>query len=157
MATTGIPFFPDHWYYNTESGQLTKGNNLENLGNNLLGGLGWHELNIPGNATEAQAAAEAKREFPKGTPPTTAGITPKRVIDNAANQASGNNAGSQGAGPFGTLAEFLGVGHVSGSNLAVRIAKVVIGGTLLIIGLSRMTGVSNAVTKAVENTKVVPV
>ena len=82
-----IPFFPDHWYYNTESGQLTKGNNLENLGNNLVGGAGWHELNIPGSASEAQAAAEAQREFPNGKPPTTTGITPGRIVSNAAQEA----------------------------------------------------------------------
>lgn len=66
-----IPFLTNHWYYNTESGELTNGNNLQNLGNNLFGGLGWHELNIPGNASEAQATAEARKEFPHGKTPTT--------------------------------------------------------------------------------------
>jgi hypothetical protein len=66
-----MSLLPTHWYYNTESGELTQGNNLENLGNNLLGGVGWHELNIAGSATEAQAAAEAQKEFPTGAAPTT--------------------------------------------------------------------------------------
>ena len=141
MAQTGIPFLPDHWYYNTESGQLTKGNNLENLGNNLLGGLGWHELNIPGSATAAQAAAEAKREFPNGTPPTTAGITPKRVIDNAANQATGNNKGSQGKSWLSGWT----IGGVSGHNLLIRSLKIIVGGTMLMIGIVKMTGADPAV------------
>jgi hypothetical protein len=66
-----MALLPVHWYYNTESGVLTQGNNLENLGNNLVGGAGWHELNIPGSDTEAQAAAEALKEFPSGAAPTT--------------------------------------------------------------------------------------
>lgn len=131
-----MSLIPTHWYYNTETGQLTQGNNLENLGNNLLGGLGWHELNIPGSATAAEAAAEAKKEFPKGTPPTTAGITPKRVIDTAVNQATGNNKGSQGQGwglTFGNTTGLLG-----------RIIKVLLGGVLLLSGIIKLTGASKA-------------
>lgn len=91
MADQGL--LPTHWYYNTESGQLTQGNNLENLGNNLVGGAGWHELNIPGNATADQAAAEAKKEFPNGKTPTNAGITPARVASTAANEAGASIPG----------------------------------------------------------------
>ena len=132
---TGLPFFPTHWYYNTETGQLTQGNNLENLGNNLVGGAGWHELTIPGSATAAQAAAEAKREFPNGTPPTTAGITPKRVIDNTVNQATGNNKGSQGASLFSWS-----IGGVSGHNLLIRGLKIILGGILLTAGIMKLAG-----------------
>jgi hypothetical protein len=66
-----MSILPTHWYYNTESGALQQGNTLDNLGNNLFGGLGWHELNIAGSATEAQAATEAQNEFPTGKTPTT--------------------------------------------------------------------------------------
>ena len=87
MATSGI--LPSHWYYNTESGELTNSNNLENLGNNLLGGLGWHELNIPGTATGAQAAAEAVKEFPKGKTPTTSLATgAANTVPNVAGSAA---------------------------------------------------------------------
>lgn len=66
-----MSLLPTHWYYNTESGVLQQGNTFDNLGNNLFGGLGWHELNISGSATEAAAAAEAQKEFPTGKAPTT--------------------------------------------------------------------------------------
>jgi hypothetical protein len=78
-----MSLLPTHWYYNTESGELTQGNNLENLGNNLFGGVGWHELNISGSATETQAAAEAVKEFPAGKEPTTS------VTQGVENQAGG--------------------------------------------------------------------
>ena len=125
MASTGI--LPGHWYYNTESGELTHGNNLENLGNNLLGGLGWHELNISGNATEAQAAAEAVREFPNGKTPTTSLAT-----------GAANAVGAQASGLLGTLAGFLGVGKISGKNLALRLAEAAAGLLLLAIGLNAL-------------------
>ena len=57
-----MSLLPTHWYYNTESGVLQQGNTFDNLGNNLFGGLGWHELNISGSANEAAAAAEAQKE-----------------------------------------------------------------------------------------------
>jgi len=126
MAAAGIPFLPDHWYYNTESGELTNGNNLENLGNNLLGGLGWHELNIPGSDTEAQAAAAAKAEFPAGKTPTTS------LATGAANTAQ-NEIGSVLGGGFKLV-----FGNTTG--LLTRILKVVFGGILLIAGILKLSG-----------------
>lgn len=134
MATSGIPFLPTHWYYNTETGQLTQGNNLENLGNNLVGGLGWHELNIPGNATEAQAAAEAKKEFPSGAAPTNAGITPGRVVSQAA-----KDAGASITSGFKVV-----LGGTTG--LLTRILKVVIGGVLIIVGVMHLSGTDKKLT-----------
>lgn len=128
---------PGHWYYNTESGELTHGNNLENLGNNLVGGLGWHELNISGNATEAQAAAEARKEFPAGKAPTTS------LAAGAANAA-----GASASGILGTLAGFLGVSHISGSSLVIRGVKVLVGAAMLIIGLAHITGTQDALSTA---------
>jgi hypothetical protein len=133
-----------HWYYNTETGQLTQGNNIENLGNNLVGGLGWHELNIAGNASETQAAAEAKREFPKGKTPTNAGITPARVVSTAASQAG---ASVPGLGSF--------IDFVSSRQGWTRIAEVIIGCLLVIVAadeLAKGTPAANAahtVAKAV--------
>lgn len=136
---------PAHWYYNTESGQLTHGNNILNLGNNLLGGLGWHELNIPGNATEAQAAAEAVKEFPNGKKPTAAGITPGRVVQNAVNQA-GTSFSIPG---LGTIGDFF--SGLTQANLWVRILKGVIGGALILIGTAKLTGVEKGIAgKAVK-------
>ena len=135
MAATGIPFLPDHWYYNTESGELTNGNNLENLGNNLLGGLGWHELNIPGSATAAQAAAEAKKEFPNGKAPTTS------LTKGAANEVQ-NQTGVSTSSVTGFLTA------LSSANTWIRVSKVVIGGVLLIVGLVHITGADNAVASA---------
>lgn len=39
---------------------------------------------------------------------------------------------------------------LSSENLWIRVAKIVIGGTLVIIGVSKMTGISNAVTQVAE-------
>lgn len=139
MAAAGIPFLPDHWYYNTETGQLTKGNNLENLGNNLLGGLGWHELNIPGSASEAQAAAEAVKEFPKGKTPTTAGITPARVASTAVQQAGGSVPGVTG---------FL--SDLTSRNLWLRVAKVIVGVALVLIGVAQLSRAQNIAKTAVK-------
>jgi hypothetical protein len=85
-----------HWYYNTESGELTQSTNsltgfftvLGFATAGAFGGAGWHELNISGTATEAQAAAEAKKEFPSGTTATTS------VAGGLANAASQETTGS---------------------------------------------------------------
>lgn len=138
MATTSI--LPTHWYYNTESGQLTQGNNLENLGNNLIGGAGWHELNISGSATEAQAAAAAKSEFPTGKTPTAAGLS--TTVPAAA-----------AAGVKSAVGDLLGnwtIGGVSGTNLVQRALKVIVGGVLVLFGVIHMTGVTGDVAKAVK-------
>jgi hypothetical protein len=134
-----VSLIPSHWYYNTESGQLTKGNNLLNLGNNLLGGLGWHELNIPGDATAAQATAEAEKEFPQGKKPTTAGITAKRVLQTAASQA-GASFSIPGLGTIGNF--FSGLTQ---ANLWIRVLKGVIGGALMLVGIAKLTGVQKGI------------
>lgn len=136
MATS-LPFFPTHWYYNTETGQLTQGNNLENLGNNLVGGLGWHELNISGSATQAQAMAEAQKEFPKGKTPTTAGITAGRVASTAAEQAGAATGISSITGFLSTLGS---------ANLWIRVVKIVAGSIILFIGVAHLTGLDQKIT-----------
>lgn len=140
-----MSLLPTHWYYNTETGQLTQGNNLENLGNNLVGGAGWHELNIPGNATSAQATAEAQREFPTGKPPTTAGITPGRVVSTAANEA-----GAAIPSWVGAIEKFV-TGLLPSRAFMVRVAEVVIGSLLIIVSVAELakgTPVGDVATKA---------
>lgn len=133
MATAiNIPGLTGHWFYNTESGELTHGNNLENLANNLVGGLGWHELTISGNATEAQAAAEAKKEFPKGTAPTT---SIKTGISNAASQeVTGSATGLAGLSQIGAFFSTL-----TQAATWERIAEVLLGIVLISVGLAHMT------------------
>lgn len=142
-----MSLFPTHWYYNTESGQLTLGNNLENLGNNLFGGAGWHELNIPGSATATAAAAEAKKEFPKGSAPTNAGITPARVAQVATGEAA-NAAGVGGGNPLAGLAQ---VGQffsaLSQGSTWIRVAEGILGIILLAVGVARITHAVPIATK----------
>jgi hypothetical protein len=124
---TAFSLLANHWFYNTETGQLTQGNDLENLGNNLVGGLGWHELNISGNATADQAAAEAKKEFPTGKTPTNAGITPARVASTAVSQAG---ASIPGVGSIDDAINFLKQG-----SIWERGVEIVAGLILLYVGI----------------------
>jgi hypothetical protein len=132
-----MAILPAHWYYNTESGQLTNGNNLENLANNLFGGLGWHELTIAGTATGAQAAAEAKKEVPSGKTPTYAPVTPAAV----ASQAAGTAASSLGLpGIASALASVAGfVGRLAEAHTWERIGQALLGVILIAVGIARMT------------------
>jgi hypothetical protein len=131
-VAVGIPGLTSHWYYNTESGELTNGNNLENLANNLVGGLGWHELNISGSATEAQAAAEAKKEFPTGTAPTT---SIKTGTSNAVSQElTGSATGLAGLSQIGAFFSTL----VQAATWE-RIAEVLLGTILIAVGVAHMT------------------
>jgi len=63
-------------------------------------------------------------------------------LNDAANAAQNSTLASN---PLGTLAGFLGVGSISGTNLVIRAVKIIIGGVLLIIGLVHITGADNAV------------
>jgi hypothetical protein len=138
VAVAGI--LPDHWYYNTESGELTKGNNLLNLGNNLLGGLGWHELNIPGSATAAQAAAEAVKEFPKGKTPTTS------LATGAANEVQ-NQTGIS-AGGLAAIGDFF--SKLGQANTWLRVAEVLLGAGIIIVALAKLASDTPAGRAAVK-------
>jgi hypothetical protein len=130
---------PTHWYYNTESGQLTTGNNLGNLGNNLIGGAGWHELNIPGSDTGVQAVAAAKAEFPKGATPTygnpasTLAKGAAKGVANAAKDALGLGTGTGSTNPC-----LLSIPVLGGCALTKTEARAMIAG--LIIGASGLIG-----------------
>lgn len=128
-----MSLLPSHWYYNTESGALTNGNNFDNLGNNLFGGLGWHELNIPGSASEAQAAAEAVKEFPSGKPPTTSVTT-----------ALSNQAPSTVLTGINSVGDFF--HRLTEENTWIRTAEVVIGALLIISGLMKLSGAGGDIT-----------
>lgn len=56
--------------------------------------------------------------------------------------------GSQVSSGIGTLASFLGVGSVSGTNLVIRGLKVIIGGIMLLVGLVHITGVGGDIANA---------
>jgi hypothetical protein len=132
---TGIPGFANKWYYNTESGQLENTSQALAVTSNLgLGG--WHELNIPGTDTGVQAAAAAKAEFPKAATPSYAPVTPAKVAQGAAGEAG---VPLSGIDAVGALANDL-----TTQNLWIRVGKIVIGGALLLIGISRLTGADKA-------------
>jgi hypothetical protein len=122
-----MSLLPNHWYYNTESGKLENGNNFDNLGNNLFGGLGWHELNISGSASETQAAAEAVKEFPTGKTPTTSTV---KAVEN---QTPGTPLG--GVAAIGDFFQ-----RLTQENTWIRTAEVVIGALLIISGLMKLSG-----------------
>jgi hypothetical protein len=81
------------WYYNTESGALTSAGAIQGFFQDLQSATGlaagWHKLNIAATATGAQAAAEAKKEFPSGTAPTTSVAT---QVSNSVSQESTGSA-----------------------------------------------------------------
>jgi hypothetical protein len=129
-----VAVLPAHWYYNTETGQLTNGNNAENLANNLLGGLGWHELNIPGTDTGTQAAAAARAEFPAGKAPSYTPVTPVKVATAAAGEAGAPGSVLTGINAVGDFASRLTQAHTW-----ERVAEVLLGVILIAVGIARMT------------------
>jgi hypothetical protein len=129
MATAiGIPGFANKWYYNTETGQLENTSQALAVTSNL-GLAGWHELNIPGSDTGAQAAAAAKKEFPTAKTPTYAPVTPASVAAGAA-----ADAGLTGLNAIGDFASRLTQAHTW-----ERVAEVLLGVILIAVGLAHMT------------------
>lgn len=129
---------PNHWFYNTETGQLQNTTTVQ-ADTSFGPELGWKELNIPGSDTGVQAVAAAKAEFPTGKTPTYATPTVGSVASGAAGDA---------ASAAGSLLGSWTIGGVSGTNLAIRAAKIIIGGVLLIVGLVHITGADNAIATA---------
>jgi hypothetical protein len=136
------------WYYNTESGELTHSaagltgffTSLGFESEQLFGGAGWHELNIPGTSTEAQAAAAAVKEFPKGTPPTT---SVKTGESNAVSQeVTGSASGLAGLGQIGAF-----FGTLTQAATWIRVAEGLLGIILIAVGLAHMTKVVPLATK----------
>jgi hypothetical protein len=138
---TGIPGFANKWYYNTESGQLENTSQALAVTSNL-GLAGWHELNIPGSDTGVQAAAAAKAEFPKGATPSYAPVTPAKVAQGAAGEAG---VPLTGINAIGALANDL-----TTQNLWIRVLKIVVGGSMLLLAIARMMGADKALGDAVR-------
>lgn len=125
-----------HWFYNTESGELTQSTNsvtgfFTSLGfatAGLFGGAGWHELNISGSATKAQAQAEAIKEFPKGTAPTTS-------IKTGAANAVAQETGLSGLASIGDF-----FGRLTEANTWIRALELLLGVGLLLVGMAHAAG-----------------
>jgi hypothetical protein len=141
------------WYYNTETGQLQQAHGdfgwLTSGGyelTQLFGGAGWHELDIPDADTGAQAVAAAKKAFPKGATPTYGEVTPADIAAAGVIGAkTGQVATSQEASNWGSgLTQFL--ANLGSRSLWIRVAKVVVGVALIIVGVMRLTGAGNVVT-----------
>lgn len=126
------------WFYNSYSGELHHATGVDELAYEaaLHSGTGWHELKIADSATEAQAAAEARKEVPNGTPPTTS-------FSKGAQNAITNNPATN------ALDKSLRFGlHVQGiAGWFFRGLKVLVGGILILIGISKLTGADNKITQ----------
>ena len=94
-------------------------------------------------ATTAAQAAKYVADGYKGPYATQAAAEAQAQARQSAAESTEVNLPSAGS-LLGTLAGFLGVGHVSGTNLVIRAVKVIIGGLLLVVGLVHLTGVSGA-------------
>lgn len=140
-SSLGIPGFANKWYYNTESGQLT--NASQALGEFQSGIAGWHELNIPGSDTGVQAVAEAKKEFPKGKTPSYSPVTPAKAAQTAASEA-----GAALPGWTNGLTSLL--ADITSEATWLRVAKVIVGSVMIIVGLAKITGADKAATTAAK-------
>ena len=114
------------WYYNTESGALTSSGAVQGFLQDFQSavglGVGWHKLNIPATATEAQAAAEAVKEFPTGKAPTT----------NVASQVANTAGGIPGAGAITDINSFL--SRLTSVNTWIRVGEFTLGALLILSG-----------------------
>lgn len=114
------------WYYNTESGALTTSGAVQGFFQDFQSavglGAGWHKLNIPANATESAAAAEAVKEFPTGKTPTT----------NVATQVANSAGGIPGASALTDVNSFL--SRLTSANTWIRIAEFTLGVLLILSG-----------------------
>jgi hypothetical protein len=133
------------WWYNTESGALTSSGSVQTFFQQLQSGVGlgagWHQLPIPSTDTEAAAAAEAKKLYPAGTAPTTSVQT--QVSNSVSQEATGSATGLAGLSQIGVFFSALG-----DKNTWIRVAKVIVGGVMLIVGLVHITGAGGAAADA---------
>jgi hypothetical protein len=130
------------WLYNTHTGDVEHQNEAEWLLDEPEASLvGLVNLNIPDSDTTAQAvaAAQAYVKAHGGTTPTTS------TAQANANANSTVESGITNAIPgLAQLGDFFSA--LSQKNTWIRVGKVLIGATLIIVGLSHMTGASNAVS-----------
>lgn len=126
------------WYYNTESGALTSAGAVQGLFQDFQSALGlsegWHKLNIADTATEAQAAAEAKKEFPAGAAPTTS------VSSQIANEAGGIPGASTFTSTENALSGFYDV--ITNGKMWRSLGWLLLGIVLMFVGISMFIGPS---------------
>lgn len=129
------------WFYNSYSGELTHATGIAAIPYEGLihSGIGWHQLRVPDSATEAQAAADAVKEVPGGTKPTTS------IAQGAANVPA---AAAQGIPGLSQIGDFFGA--LGKSNTWIRVAKVLFGGVLLVVGIAHITGASSTLADTVR-------
>jgi hypothetical protein len=102
----------------------------------VVEGITWAHINGP---FTTQAAANA----------AIPGIQAKTPAAGEGQQVA-SNAGATLANITGGITGF------SGTNFVLRALKIVVGGVLVIVGISKLTGTTNAVTKAVSKVPIVP-
>jgi hypothetical protein len=126
------------WLYDTHTGLVEHQNEAEYLldqpGNAL--GSGLVNLGIPDSDTMAQAVA-ASQAYVKahgGTTPTTSNATANK---NAESTIEGAIPGLSQVGDF--------FDALTQRNTWIRVAKILVGGVLVIIGLAHISGAGNAV------------
>lgn len=116
----------------------------------VIGGKKWEAVFGP-FATEA----EAKAASPESSLGVLGGIiggsavglgNPGNTQAIGGGAATGSAAGQAVNSEFGALETFF--GYLSDANLWIRIAKVAIGGAILIVGLAKMTNLDNKVVNA---------
>lgn len=135
------------WFYNSYSGELTHASGVDALAYEaaIHTGTGWHELKIADSATEQQAAAEAVKEVPGGTKPTTS-------VAQGVGNAAVNNPVTNAIPGLSQVGDFFSA--LTQANTWIRVAKVVFGGVLLVIGIAHITGAGNAVASAARKVPV---
>jgi hypothetical protein len=131
------------WYYNTVSGELANESGIAALPYET-GFEGWHTLKIPGSDTYTQAAADAKKEFPSGSAPTGGQVQGLKQVPGGAAKAAANAIPGLGSG-IQSVTDFL--KGLTAANLWIRVAKVAVGGALVLIGLAHITGADSIVRK----------
>jgi hypothetical protein len=126
------------WYYNTDSGALTSAGAVQGFFQDFQSALGlsegWHKLNIADSATEAQAAAEAKKEFPAGKTPTTS------VSSQVANTAGGIPGASEFSSAANALSGFYTV--ITNGKMWRSLGWLLLGIVLMFIGIAMFIGPS---------------
>lgn len=120
------------WFFNTVSGELT------HVASGLVGdlisgpyriGLGWHELKVASNATEAVAAADATKEFPNAPAPTTS------LSKGLSNE------------PAGVASAVTGTNY---ETLILRVGEILLGIVLIGVGVAKITGTENVISTAAK-------
>jgi hypothetical protein len=113
------------WFYNEFSGVLNRVPTLLEAPY-LIPGTGWRELKIPYKSTRAQAVADAGKEYP-------ASATPGGSLAGNAGKDATKAGSAVGSGITAIFTQ---------RSLWVRIVKVAIGAAMIIVGLSKLSGVS---------------